>query len=127
MQKQERGHCGSRSFSLLFLPVLERSASHERRITSEEGCLLRVNRSIQAEGSFAIFRKSEHIILSSQGPLCFVYPFLEHIPKLSAPRLHRIFSAILRRFSLPGVSPPAENLLVWRKICGTIGARLISG
>ena len=29
----------------------------EQRITSEEGCILRVNRSIQAEGSFAMTKE----------------------------------------------------------------------
>ncbi len=32
----------------------------ERRITTEEGCLLRVNRSIQAEGSFAMTKEDMH-------------------------------------------------------------------
>ncbi len=35
----------------------------ERRITSEEGCLLRVNRSIQAEGSFAMTKEDMHFRL----------------------------------------------------------------
>ena len=32
----------------------------ERRISSEEGCLLRVNRSIQAEGTFAMTKEDMH-------------------------------------------------------------------
>ncbi|MBD5092880.1 MAG: hypothetical protein HDT26_01085 [Subdoligranulum sp.] len=32
----------------------------EQRISSEEGCLLRVNRSIQAEGSFAMTKEDMH-------------------------------------------------------------------
>ncbi len=37
---------------------------------------------------------------------------LELTPKLCACRLYHIFSAMLRRFPLPGDSPPAEKLLV---------------
>ena len=32
----------------------------EQRVSSEEGCLLRVNRSIQAEGSFAMTKEDMH-------------------------------------------------------------------
>ena len=32
----------------------------EQRISSEEGCLLRVNRSIQAEGTFAMTKEDMH-------------------------------------------------------------------
>ena len=32
----------------------------ERRISSKEGCLLRVNRSVQAEGTFAMTKEDMH-------------------------------------------------------------------
>lgn len=69
----------------------------EQRITSEEGCILRVNRSIQAEGSFAMtkedmqFRrfltKGKHDVTVEWLLLCFAYNVLKLHHKAKTGRL----------------------------------------
>jgi len=69
----------------------------ERRITSEEGCLLRINRSIQAEGSFAMtkedmrFRRfltrGKYNVTVEWLLLCFVFNVLKLDKKAKTDRL----------------------------------------
>ena len=69
----------------------------EQRITSEEGCLLRVNRSIQAEGTFAMakedlrFRRfltrGKYNVTVEWLLLCFAYNVLKLDHKAKTGRL----------------------------------------
>ncbi len=69
----------------------------ERRITSEEGCLLRVNRSIQAEGSFAMTKEAmqfrrfltrgKYNVTVEWLLLCFAYNVLKLDHKAKTDRL----------------------------------------
>lgn len=69
----------------------------EQRITSEEGCILRVNRSIQAEGSFAMtkedmqFRRfltrGKYNVTVEWFLLCFAYNLLKLHHKAKTGRL----------------------------------------
>ena len=73
----------------------------EQRISSEEGCLLRVNRSIQAEGSFAMTKEDMHFrrfLTRGKGNvsvewllLCFAFNILKLDHKARAGRLGNHF------------------------------------